>query len=100
MTSRHASACVRRFALRAMLGAAALGAAVDTGAAPSYVPIMPTMADRTVTLDGHDLTIDQIVMVARYGAKVELSAEARQHQADSFGLLLEGAARGIPLYRV
>ena len=98
MTSRYASACVRRFALRAMLGAAALGAAVHAGAAPYYVPITPTMADRTVTLNGHDLTIDQIVMVARDGARVELSAEARQHQADSFGLLLEAAAEGIPVY--
>ena len=98
MTSRYASACVRRFALRAMLGAAALGAAVHAGAAPYYMPITPTMADRTVTLNGHDLTIDQIVMVARDGARVELSAEARQHQADSFGLLLEAAAEGIPVY--
>ena len=98
MTSRYTSACVRRFVLRAMLGAAALGAAVHAGAAPYYMPITPTMADRTVTLNGHDLTIDQIVMVARYGAKVELSAEARQHQADSFGLLLEAAAEDIPVY--
>jgi histidine ammonia-lyase len=81
-----------------MLGAAALCAAVHAGAAPYYLPITPTMADRTVALNGHGLTIDQIVMVARYGAKVELSAEARQRQADSFGLLLEAAAEGIPVY--
>ena len=56
------------------------------------------MSDRTVTLDGHSLSIDQIVMVARYGAKVELSAEARQHQADNYGLLLEASAEGIPVY--
>jgi len=62
------------------------------------VPITPTMNDRTVTLNGHDLTIDQIVMVARYGAKVELSAEARHAQAENFGLLLEAAAEGIPVY--
>ena len=37
-------------------------------------------------------------MVARYGAKVELSAEARQHQADNYGLLLEASAEGIPVY--
>jgi histidine ammonia-lyase len=81
-----------------MLGSAALCAAVHAGAAPYYVPITPTMTDRTVILNGHDLTIDQIVMVARYGAKVEMSAEARQHQADSFGLLLEAAAEGVPVY--
>jgi histidine ammonia-lyase len=56
------------------------------------------MNDRTVTLNGHDLGIEQIIMVARHGAKVELSADARQHQADSYGLLLEAAAEGIPVY--
>jgi histidine ammonia-lyase len=96
MTSRHASAS--RFLLRALMGAAVLIAAMPAGAAPYYTPITPTMGDRTVTLNGHDLTIDQIVMVARYGARVELSAEARQHQAESFGLLLEAAAEGIPVY--
>ena len=96
MTSRYVFAS--RFGLRALLGAAALCAAMPAGAAPYYVPITPTMNDRTVTLNGHDLTIDQIVMVARYGAKVELTAEARQHQADSYGLLLEAAAEGIPVY--
>jgi histidine ammonia-lyase len=96
MTDRQAS--VSRFVFRALLGAAALCAAFLARAAPFYVPIMPSMSDRTVTLTGRDLTIDQIVMVARYGAKVELSAEARQHQAESFGLLLEAAAEGIPVY--
>ena len=38
------------------------------------MPIVPTMGDQTVTLNGHDLTIEQIVSVARYGAKVALGA--------------------------
>src|SRR6202795_362897 len=96
MTRPHASAS--RFDLRALLGAAVLCAAVPAAAPPYYVPITPTMADRTVTLNGHDLTIDQIVMVARGGARVALSAEARQHKPDIFGLLLEAAAEGIPVY--
>jgi len=96
MASRYASAS--RFDFHALIGAAVLCAAMPAGAAPNYVPIAPTMSGRTVTLNGRDLTIDQIVMVARHGAKVELSAEARQHQADSYGLLLEAAAEGIPVY--
>jgi histidine ammonia-lyase len=51
-----------------------------------------------VTLTGRDLTIEQIVLVARSGAKVELSADARQREADNYGLLLEAAAEGIPVY--
>lgn len=76
--------------------AAALGAAPAAGA--GYTPITPTLSDRTVTLDGHALTIDQMVMVARHGARVELSADARRREADSYGLLLEAATEGIPVY--
>jgi histidine ammonia-lyase len=85
----------RRYILA--LGAAALCAACASRAA-SYESITPTSADRAVTLTGHTLTIDQIVMVARFGAKVELSADARQREADNYGLLLEASAEGIPVY--
>ena len=87
-----------KFPTRALAGAAVLCAALPAWAAENYTPITPTMSDRVVTLNGHDLTIDQIVMVARFGAKVELSADARKRQAENFGLLLEAAAEGIPVY--
>ncbi len=84
------------------LGAFILIAAGRAGAAPSaaavYVPIAPTLADKTVILTGHDLTIEQVVEVARHGAKVELSREARQREADNYGLLLEAAAEGVAVY--
>jgi histidine ammonia-lyase len=67
-------------------------------AAQVYTPITPTMSDQTILLDGHHLTIEEIVKVARYGAKVELSADARQRQADNYGLLLEAAAEGMSVY--
>jgi histidine ammonia-lyase len=67
-------------------------------AGTGYRPISVTMSDRTVTLTGHGLTIDQIVMVARHGAKVALSDEAKQRQADNYGLLLEASEEGIPVY--
>jgi histidine ammonia-lyase len=67
-------------------------------AGPVYTPITPTMADRTITLTGHDLTIEQIVQVARYGAKVAVSPEARQREADNYGLLLEAATEGVAVY--
>src|SRR5580698_11482884 len=70
-------------------------AAATSGA---YAPITPTMTDKTITLTGHDLTIEQIVQVARYGAKVELSTAARQREADNYGLLLEAAAEGVAVY--
>jgi histidine ammonia-lyase len=67
-------------------------------AAADYQPLIPARADKTVTLTGHDLTIEQLVDVARFGAKVRLSVEATQRQADNHGLLLEAAAEGIAVY--
>src|SRR3982075_3690714 len=64
----------------------------------AYVAINPAAADHTVTLTGRDLTIEQIVDVARYGAKIQLSPEAKQRQADNYGLLLEAAAEGVAVY--
>ena len=65
---------------------------------PPYRVILPSKADQTVVLTGHDLTIDQVVQVARYGAQVALSTEARQRSADAHALLLEAAAEGVSVY--
>jgi histidine ammonia-lyase len=68
-------------------------------AAPAnYRAITPSMAEKTVVLTGKDLTIAQVVEVARFGAKVVLSAEARQRSADAHALLLEAAAEGVSVY--
>ena len=74
------------------------GTSAPLFAAGDYQPITPATPTKTITLTGRDLTIDQVVEVARLGAKVELSAEAKQRQADNHGLLLEAAAEGIPVY--
>ncbi len=71
---------------------------LPASAQSGYRPISPTMLDKTITLTGHDLTIEQLVDVARNGAKVQLSADAKQRQADNYGLLLEAAAEGIAVY--
>jgi histidine ammonia-lyase len=64
-----------------------------------YEPIDPTMSETTITLTGHDLTIEELVQIARHGAKVRISAEAKQRTADAYGLLLQGAAEDVPIYR-
>ncbi len=63
-----------------------------------YHPIAPTMADTTVTLTGHDLTVEQVIDVARHGAKVQLSSAAKQREADNYGLLLEAPVEGVSVY--
>src|SRR5580704_17243280 len=63
-----------------------------------YHPIDPIEAARSVTLTGHDLTIDEVIEVARGGAKVQLSAEAKLREGDNYGLLLEAPAEGVSVY--
>jgi histidine ammonia-lyase len=75
-----------------------LTCAGPTRADVPYHPIVASLRHQTVILTGRTLTIEQIVDVARHGAKVELDATARQRQADGYGLLLEAAAEGIPVY--
>jgi histidine ammonia-lyase len=84
--------------LSALCCAWGLCIALPALAGSGYTLISPTMSDRTITLTGHDLTIDEIVMVARYGAKVELSPDARRREADNYGLLLEASAEGVAVY--
>jgi len=79
------------------------GASLSALAAPGYQaagyqPITPTMSEDMITLTGRDLTIEQVVDVARRGAKVQLSPEAKQRQADNYGLLLEAASEGVAVY--
>ena len=68
-------------------------------AAEPYRPSNATMARKTITLTGHDLTIEQVIDIARHGAKVAISEEAMQRGADSFGLMLEAQHEGIAVYR-
>lgn len=82
-----------------LLATVALGAiGLPAFAGQSYTPCDETLSSETITLTGHDLTIEQIVAVARHGAKVQLSPEARQRQADNYGLLLEATAEGVAVY--
>ncbi len=84
-----------------MAGCCAAGcliASMAARAATGYQPIDATKSNSVITLTGHDMTIEQVVDVARYGAKVQLSPEAKQRQADNYGLLLEAAAEGVAVY--
>jgi histidine ammonia-lyase len=85
-----------RHLLYAALVCVATRALADAPAA--YHPINATMAGQTITLTGNDLTIEQVIQVARYGAKVAVSAEAKQRALDTFNLMNEGAAEGIAIY--
>jgi histidine ammonia-lyase len=89
---RHASR------LRAQAALGVLVALASGSALADYHPITATMADKTITLTGHDLTVDEVVAIARYGAKIALSPEAKQRNADTWGLMMEGSAEGMAIY--
>jgi histidine ammonia-lyase len=61
-------------------------------------PINPSDTGTTIVLTGKDLTIDEVVAVARRGAKVEYGPAARQRSLDAYNLLLEGTRQNIPIY--
>ena len=69
-----------------------------TATAAAYNPIVPSQAHRTITLDGKHMTIEEVVAIARYGAKVELAPAARKRSQDAYELLLQGAKQGLPIY--
>ena len=72
---------------------------VPAGAsAQSYNPITPTKAGETITLTGKNLTVQEVVDIARHGAKVRVSAAHRQSSADNLELVLEGARQEVPIY--
>ena len=80
------------------LAVALILAIVSPAGAVDYHPIEPTAAGETVTLNGHDLTIDQLVAVARYGARVQYSPDALQRASEARDLRAEAGAENIPVY--
>ncbi len=79
--------------------AAAILALAASPAAAQFKPIEPTMADETVTLTGRSLTIDQVVKIARGGAKIEVAPEAMERAKASYGLMLQAQEEGVSVYR-
>jgi histidine ammonia-lyase len=67
-------------------------------AAADYHPITPSADSKVITLTGHDLTIEQVIEVARYGARVTYSPEALQQAAEARDLRAEAGAENIPVY--
>src|ERR1700744_1773433 len=86
-----------RLVLIALIAAAA-SSTVETAAAADYHPITPDAGGKVVTLTGHDLTIEDVVAVARRGAQVRYSPEAIQRAADGDALRAEAGAEDIPVY--
>jgi histidine ammonia-lyase len=63
-----------------------------------YQPIDPTMSDTTITLNGTDMSIQDVVDIARHGAQVRVAGEVFASMETNLQLVLAGARQGIPIY--
>ena len=89
---------MKRMRIACAVAGACFALGTGASAAEAYNPIVPTEAGRTITLDGKHLTIDEVVAIARHGAKVQLAPAARKRSEDAYELLLQGARQGLPIY--
>ena len=92
LTGSRLSIGARLLAITWLCAAAGLTSAAD------YQSINPSHANDTVLLTGHDLSAQQVIQVARYGAKVSLSDDARARSEGAYNLLLEATIEGMPVY--
>src|ERR1700730_7098580 len=83
-----------------MLALLPAGVILIVAAAPAadYRPITPEADGKIINLTGHDLTIEDVVAVARSGAQVRYSPEAIQRATDGNDLRAEAGAENIPVY--
>ncbi|MBC2664023.1 aromatic amino acid lyase [Novosphingobium flavum] len=98
---RNRSAWLALTALAAVMAPAAQAAPAPPPAiaAPAgWTPAQHDAAARTIVLTGRGMSVDDVMAVARHGAKVAYAPEAVESMAVSYGLLLEGAAQGVPIY--
>ena len=88
-----------RFFLLALAACTAISAAAQAAQEPrGYKPINPTMENKTVTLTGYDLTIEDAIAVARYGAKVQFTPEAIKRATEAAGLRTQAGEQGMAVY--
>src|SRR6266403_1482280 len=66
--------------------------------AADYQPITPDAEGKVITLTGHDLTIEQVIEVARHGAQVKYSPDAVKNAAEARDLRAEAGAEDISVY--
>ncbi|MFC3747648.1 histidine ammonia-lyase [Paenibacillus sp. GCM10012306] len=55
-------------------------------------------SDHIITLDGHNLSIEELEQIATSGCRVELSPEAMERVQEAHLLIHELAAEGVPIY--
>jgi len=78
-----------------LLGVPAAAIAQQDG----FTPINPTKAHKTITLTGEDMSVQDVVDIARHGAKVRISRDHANYVNRAYNLIVEAARQEIPVYR-
>jgi histidine ammonia-lyase len=89
---------MRRLSFALLVVGVVLVGVPAVASAQAYNPITPTKASQTVTLTGKHMTVEDVVDIARHGAKVTVAPALRQNAAANLELVLEGARQGVPIY--
>jgi histidine ammonia-lyase len=84
-----------------VIGLTAVGipATASAQAQEGFIPINPTKANKTITLTGDDMTIQDLVDIARHGAKVKIAKQHTKYMNRAYNLIIEAARQGVPVYR-
>jgi histidine ammonia-lyase len=81
------------------LTAVGIPATASAQAQEGFIPINPTKANKTITLTGEDMTIQDLVDIARHGAKVKIAKKHTKYMNRAYNLIIEAARQGVPVYR-
>ena len=94
-------AYARRFGCALLVVGFVLGApaAAEAQQQDGFSPINPTKANKTITLTGEDMTIQDLVDIARHGAKVRIARQHTNYMNRAYNLIIEAARQGIAVYR-
>jgi histidine ammonia-lyase len=97
----RAIACTRRLGCALLVVGLVLGlpAAASAQQQEGFTPINPTKAHKTITLTGEDMTIQDVVDIARHGAKVRIARKHANYMNRAYNLIIEASRQGIPVYR-
>ena len=97
----RAIAYMRRLGCASLVVGLVLGlpAAANAQQQEGFTPINPTKTHKTITLTGEDMTIQDVVDIARHGAKVRIARKHANYMNRAYNLIIEASRQGIPVYR-
>ena len=82
-----------------LVAASMVNVGVASAQQEGFIPINASKSNKTIVLKGNRLTIQEIVDIARYGAKVKIAKSHQDYMNRAYNLIIEASRQGIPVYR-